>query len=65
VLPIEIPPGDVVTHPLLPKGYKKAIAVYSYPNYLSEKGQAMGNLTSFSCAQVTLANKQINYASCS
>ena len=64
VLPLEIPPASKVSNQPLPHGYKKAIAVYSYANYLSVKGQAMGNLTSYACAQVTLSRKQISYASC-
>ncbi len=64
VLSLEIPPAGPGANKPLPHGYKKAIAVYSYANYLSTKGQAMGNLTSYSCAQVTLSREQINYASC-
>lgn len=65
VLSLQIPPASTVSGQPLPKNFKKAIAVLSYANYLSAEGQAVGNLTPFKCALLTLTSTQISYTSCS
>jgi type VI secretion system protein len=46
VLEFGVPPATLV-RAALPKGYEKAVAVYSYANYLSAPGQPKCNLTPF------------------
>lgn len=65
VMSLQIPPASTVSGGPMPNGYKKAIAVYSYANYLSTDGHAMGNITSFKCALLTLSSTQISYSDCS
>ncbi len=43
---------------------RKAVAVYTYANFLAPGGQAMGDLTLFSCAQITLSPSAVIYQSC-
>lgn len=64
IVSLQLPPASLI-EPALPKGHEKAIAVYSYTNYLSEGGQARGDLTSYRCVRITLAATQVQYASCS
>ena len=64
VLSLQVPPASKVIATPLPQAHEKAIAVYSYANYLSAAGQAMGDLTPYPCVQITLGSTQISYANC-
>ena len=64
VLSLQVPPVSTVIATPLPHGHEKAIAVYSYANYLGAAGQAMGDLTPYPCVQITLGSTQISYANC-
>ena len=57
---IEIPPGTTVAL-ALPKNYEKAIAVYSFANYVGSAGQPMGNLTPFKNMTIHLTSDTIQY----
>lgn len=65
VVSLQIPPMSTIAQVALPKGHEKAIAVYSYANYLSEDGLARGNLTPYRCVLINLATTQVQYTSCS
>lgn len=64
VMGIQVVPGSLVTNQPLPRGYAKAVYVYSYASYVNAGGQAAANLTSYKCALITLRNTQIVYSSC-
>jgi type VI secretion system protein len=64
VASLQIPPASTIAQMALPKGHEKAIAVYSYANYLSEAGQAAGNLTPYRCVLINLATTQVYYTNC-
>jgi type VI secretion system protein len=64
VMSLQVPPGSSISNEPLPKGFKNAIAVYSYANYLSADGQVMGNITSFKCVLMTLSSTKISYSHC-
>lgn len=61
VVSIEIPPAKVYDVPL-PARASKAIGVYSFANYLSAGGQAMGNLTPFKTMTIRLGPDAVVYA---
>ncbi|MDQ1812074.1 hypothetical protein RBA41_02040 [Massilia sp. CCM 9210] len=60
VVSLELPPGALLAAPLPPR-YGKAIAVYSYANYIPLKGQAMGNLTPLKRITIRLMAETIVY----
>jgi type VI secretion system protein len=64
VLSLQMSTPDQIRAQPLPKGYERALAVYSYANYLSPGGQPLGNLTTFRCALITLKSTRITYQSC-
>ena len=63
VLEMQIVPGQV-NRPVLPRGYGKAIGVYSYASYSVADGQAVGNLTPYTCALIALRHTQVNITNC-
>lgn len=65
VVSLQVPPASSVPEVPLPGRHRKALAVYSYVNFLSPAGQAMGQLTPFKCAQITLAATVVRYQACS
>ncbi len=61
VVSLQIPPTTVVDVDL-PQRSRKAIAVYSYANYIAVAGQPMGNLTPFRKMTIRLAPDAVIYA---
>lgn len=61
VVALQVPPAMTVDVPL-PKGYAKAIGVYSYANYLEAAGQPMGNLTPYKQPVIRLTPDNIIYS---
>lgn len=64
VVSLQVPPASSVPVVPLPGRHHKALAVYSYVNFLSPAGQPMGQLTPFKCAQVTLTATAVRYQAC-
>ena len=60
VVSLQVPPASLLDVPL-PKRYGKAIAVYSYANYLSSKGQPVGNLTPYKTMLIQLGQDNVLY----
>lgn len=61
VVNVQLPPS-MKWQPPLPKRHEKAIAVYSYANYIAPKGQPMGNLTPFKKMTIQLMPDTVVYA---
>ncbi|ALU89503.1 hypothetical protein [Herbaspirillum rubrisubalbicans] len=58
VVSLQIPPMHLVNMPKdhgFPAGYRKAIGVYAYANYVAAAGQPMFNLTPYGAVGITLA----------
>ncbi|MBA3774461.1 MAG: hypothetical protein H0X13_18820 [Ramlibacter sp.] len=64
VVRLQIPRGKTVDEAPLPRRHRKAVAVYSYANYITPGGQPQGKLTPYKCAQITLGASAISYQSC-
>ena len=60
VVSVEIPPSTNVDVPL-PSRHGKAIAVYSFVNYINVNGQYAGNLTSYEDVQIVLTPNTVLY----
>jgi type VI secretion system protein len=60
VVSLQVPPASLLDVPL-PKRHNEAITVYSYANYLSDKGQAMGDLTRHKTMQILLTHDNVIY----
>lgn len=60
VVTIQIAPA-MVSDVELPARSKKAIAVYSYANYISASGQAKGNLTPYRHITINLKTDTVTY----
>lgn len=60
VVSVQIAPA-MVSDVELPVRSKKAIAVYSYANYLSASGQAKGNLTPYRHITINLKTAAVTY----
>jgi type VI secretion system protein len=65
VVPLQIPPASPVANVPLPARHHKAIAVYSYANYIAPAGQPVGNLTPYKCVQIRLRGGAVAYENCS
>lgn len=61
VINVGLPPG-MHWRPPLPARHGKAVAVYSYANYLAPKGQAVGNLTPYRELTIKLLPDSIVYS---
>lgn len=64
VVSLQVPPASAAEVPLTSR-LRKAVAVYSYANYIPAAGQAVGNLTPFQCVQVLLEPATVSYRNCS
>lgn len=64
VVRLQVPRGKTVDEAPLPRRHRKAVAVYSYANYITPGGQPQGKLTPYKCAQITLGASAISYQSC-
>lgn len=60
VVHVQLPPGKQWSAKLSARQHK-AIAVYSYPNYIPAKGQEMRNLTPFNNMTINLLPDRIDY----
>jgi hypothetical protein len=63
VVSLQIPPAALVDVKL-PKGIFKVARVISYANYINAEGQVMGDLSLYTCAQITLQARRVSYANC-
>jgi type VI secretion system protein len=61
VINVGLPPG-MHWRPALPGRHAKAVAVYSYANYLAPKGQPVGNLTPYRQLTIKLLPDTIVYS---
>ncbi|GAB7536918.1 hypothetical protein BGC_31360 [Burkholderia sp. 3C] len=62
VVSLQVPPATLATASL-PKRHGKAIAVYSYANYLSAAGQPKGNITPYKNVTIWLTPTAVTYQS--
>lgn len=60
VVSLQVPPITLMDV-ALPARYGKAIAVYSFANYLSVDGQSFGNLTPYKSVQIVLTPTTVLY----
>jgi type VI secretion system protein len=61
VVQVELPPG-MMLRPVLPARHAKAIAVYSFANYIAPEGQLIGNLTPYRDMTIKLMPDTIVYS---
>jgi type VI secretion system protein len=61
VVTLQVPPAMSFEVPL-PERHRKAIAVYSYANYLESAGQPMGNLTPYKKMTIRLTPDNVVYS---
>ncbi len=64
VVSLEVAPASALQSVPLPAKHGKAIAVLAFANTLAVAGQAVGTLTPFKCALITLAPASVAYAAC-
>lgn len=61
VVALQVPPA-LSFEVLLPERHSKAIAVYSYANYLESAGQPLGNLTPYKKMTIRLTPDNVVYS---
>lgn len=64
VVSLELAPASATQSVPLPSNHGKAIAVLAFANTLDAAGQAVGALTRFKCALITVAPASVIYAAC-
>jgi len=63
IVPFQLPPSTAANYTIT-SAQRQAIAVYSYANYIAPGGQPVGNLTPYTCVQVSLQPAAVAYANC-
>jgi type VI secretion system protein len=62
VVSIQLQPSSLVDPVALPAHYKKALAVYSFVNFIAPAGQGRADLTLFKQAVITLGPDTVTYS---
>jgi type VI secretion system protein len=63
VVPFQLPPSTVADLKIT-KQMRQAIGVYMYANYIAPGGQPVGNLTPYTCVQISLEASSVGYLNC-
>ena len=65
VTSLQVPPATNAGPVALPDGFRRAVAVYSYANYIAATGQPRGSLTLYRCTRIVLGPAAVAYQNCS